>query len=357
MCLKYAAARQTDLSGKIITSLAGAAFGDALGMPVESMTREEIVKATDGQGVNSLIDPIQTKIPDLMDLKAGDTTDDWQLTKAVAEAITTAGKYDRLAMAWSHVEALENSPIGWGKSTQTGIQELADFFNSDEKEGRHYNQAVSADNGTKGAGNGIAMKVAPLAIYHLTSSSSAMMDSILSLGEMTHYDKRASIAAFAVAQTIRMAILFPFDGSSFVAKTFLRFLIAEVKAQEARLKPEGDEQISTVLQKVYDQELFDRNIELIISEVGTGCFCLQSVPFSITIFLRYQVYFEWGMIEAVNAGGDTDTNASMVGAMIGANMGKSKFVYPEWSKRCSVKMSELEELARDFLEVVEHKNK
>ena len=64
--------------------LLGAAIGDALGMPAESMTQTEILLATKGQGITDFIAPIQTKIPELRKLMAGRTTDDWQLAHAVA---------------------------------------------------------------------------------------------------------------------------------------------------------------------------------------------------------------------------------------------------------------------------------
>lgn len=55
--------------------------------------------------------------------------------------------------------------------------------------------------------------------------------------------------------------------------------------------------------------------------IRTGCFSLESVPFSVATFLRHPKDFRAGVLEAVNAGGDTDTTGSMVGGMIGANCG------------------------------------
>jgi ADP-ribosylglycohydrolase len=67
----------------------------------------------------------------------------------------------------------------------------------------------------------------------------------------------------------------------------------------------------------------------LIKRVGTSCFALESIPFSIAIFLRNLTDFRAGILEAVNCGGDTDSNASMVGAMIGANVGL-KGIPKEW---------------------------
>jgi ADP-ribosylglycohydrolase len=41
----------------------------------------------------------------------------------------------------------------------------------------------------------------------------------------------------------------------------------------------------------------------------------------MAVFLRHPRNFRAAVLEAVNAGGDTDSTASMVGALVGANCG------------------------------------
>jgi ADP-ribosylglycohydrolase len=55
--------------------------------------------------------------------------------------------------------------------------------------------------------------------------------------------------------------------------------------------------------------------------VGCGFHAVETAAFAIGTFLRHLTDFHTGVLEAVNAGGDTDTNASVVGALIGANTG------------------------------------
>ena len=57
------------------------------------------------------------------------------------------------------------------------------------------------------------------------------------------------------------------------------------------------------------------------NKTGTGCFALESGPFAIGTFLQNPMNFRHEVLTAINAGGDTDSNASIVGALIGANAG------------------------------------
>ena len=54
------------------------------------------------------------------------------------------------------------------------------------------------------------------------------------------------------------------------------------------------------------------------------------MPFVIGTFLRHMDDFAGGITEAVNAGGDTDTNAAIVGSLIGARVGMDG-IPSEWA--------------------------
>ena len=72
---------------------------------------------------------------------------------------------------------------------------------------------------------------------------------------------------------------------------------------------------------VFNKRFATADIQAVISELGVGCPAYESVPFAICVALRHLDDFRAGVFEAVNAGGDTDTTASMVGAMLGARLG------------------------------------
>jgi len=83
---------------------------------------------------------------------------------------------------------------------------------------------------------------------------------------------------------------------------------------------------------------------------GTSCYCLESVPFAISVFFRHPTDFRAGIFEAVNAGGDTDSNASMVGALIGANVGMTGI--PEGMLHLPFEAEPVIALADEFMDAI-----
>jgi ADP-ribosylglycohydrolase len=177
-----------------------------------------------------------------------------------------------------------------------------------------------------GCGNGVAMKVAPLAVFHALTGGfpEPFLSNVMALGLMTHGDPRASFAAGALGAAISAALMTrpaPLDG------LVLRRLALK-KATETALQLEfryqffrpNDDKLSARLEIL---PLVLGNLRSLRLRIGNGCFALESVPFAIGVFLRHPADFRQGVLEAVNAGGDTDTTASMVGALIGANVGLS----------------------------------
>lgn len=305
----------------------GVVIGDAMGMPVETMTPKEILYATDGKGVAEFRDGIQTRWDDLKSFRAGQTTDDWQLTKATAKSIIAKGKFDTLQCALEHITEYKETTVGWGKSTKEAIKMCANWFNNcDDKDDRKLTigdintiSALASLN-SLGAGNGVAMKVAPLALFF--KAPALVFPNVVRLGKLTHKDPRAWYSAYAVSTMISKALQMEITEGS--AHNFLRFIIDElltIELDPRKGKVKCDEEpLVNQFTKILSMELLDDPIKL-REVIGTGCFCVESVPFAIATALRHPQDFHSGILEAVNAGGDTDTNASMVGAIIGANVG------------------------------------
>lgn len=301
---------------KIQACLLGVQIGDAMGMPWELMKPEQILEATKGQGVTGFVDPVQRKISGTMSLKAGDTTDDWQLTAANARSIIRKRHYDHMDIAREHVMEFERCTFGWGSTTRIGLKEVKEFFDSNGTSGRNPFRYVPEIPG-KGCGNGVAMKIAPLAILDTVQNNKNLLACVLAHGLMTHPDARASIAAYAVARVIAAVI-----DTAMPPEAILEYLIRQVEDAESSLhnwlvKHEIDP-FSGRLKRI--RNVIADPIAL-REQVGTGCLALESVAFAIATFLRHPTDFRAGVLEAINAGGDTDSTASMVGAMIGANCG------------------------------------
>ncbi len=310
--------------GYVQGCLMGVAIGDALGMPVETMKHDDIMQLNEGRGVIGFMPVVQKRIWDTADLKPGDTTDDWQLTRAVANSlIRTKGNLDITDCANEHVRELENSAFGWGKGSQSAIEAIRDGKRDPAK-----NQLPPVEKG-KGCGNGVIMKIAPLAIANaLMLDSNSLWDECKLLGSLTHPDIRASIAAYAVACLMRFIVRHQLNhirGPE--SQRVLDMIISSVTRLE---KWEGQnterDPVSYRLRRI--ENALD-SADKLRKTAGCGFSALDSVAFSIGTFLRHPCDFRAGVLEAVNAGGDSDTHASIVGALIGLNCGLSA-IPKEW---------------------------
>ncbi len=314
-----------ELLDRIQGCLMGVAIGDALGMPVETMKHDDVMKLNDGKGVIGFMPPVQKRVWDTANLKAGDTTDDWQLTRAVARSlIRTKGKLDVVDCADEHVLALKQSAFGWGKTTQRAIEDIW--------EGRRLpgvDPLPPAEPG-RGCGNGIIMKVAPLAIsarLHLVNSLD-MWPEIKALGGITHSDIRASIAAQAVAHCIRVALndgIMYMDGRDISSGAMYGVIQAAVAVEDSE---SAGHDVSMRIFRVYELIGTPDGVR---TASGGGFHAVDTAAFCVGTFMRHPVDFRAGVLEAVNAGGDTDTNASIVGGMIGANHGL-QCIPQEWQE-------------------------
>jgi ADP-ribosylglycohydrolase len=301
-------------------TLLGVAIGDALGMPVETWTRPYIMSLGDGRGITDFIDPTATRIKYAKPLEAGDTTDDWQLTEVVAESlIAKNGHFDLETLVEKHLEAFSQSTFGWGGTTKKALLELRDRK-------RPYNVRAPSYGPNTGLGNGIMMKVAPLAIANYRSRSTdggqaKLWSEVMALARITHADDRAGIAAYIVAESI----LWSYDRAIKTLsdkEEFLQHLYdCAVYAESFDAPPDGwmdgfSDKISDVIRKV-------RNVwrYLKLESLRPLFNALSTLEFCLLVFLRYPRDFETGLCEIVNCGGDTDTQAAILGSIIGAQVG------------------------------------
>tara|TARA_Y100000034_G_C6855097_1_gene388484 strand:- start:194 stop:1243 length:1050 start_codon:yes stop_codon:yes gene_type:complete len=310
----------TTLKSKIRGMFTGVALGDALGMPLEGQTRETIF-AQRGW-VSSFVKPIREK---WADMPKGKWTDDTQLTLATAQALIDADCFHMDTIANYHIEALNKASFGWGSGTKAAIVRL--------KEGKHdwVTSAERNPNGT-GAGNGVSMKVAPVAGYFCGLKKTKIAD-LVNFTLMTHYTKLAIQSA--IMQTY--AILYclktdpnDFDGFKFI-KTFKEKLDYLEKMLSSYMcgdpMPQIDHKYDMRIQvkKLTFFKMMDREEAHVVFGNG-NFFVFNSLPFSHYFFLQNPNSFA-SVEHVVNAGGDTDTNGSQVGALVGALNGEG--VFPE----------------------------
>ena len=106
-------------------------------------------------------------------------------------------------------------------------------------------------------------------------------------------------------------------------EAFLSLVIGACKVGEGiELEDDIPHRLSTRLELIAESRCYRHmTVDQLLASFGNGsCYAYDSLPFTYAMFLRNPRSIET-LFDTVNAGGDTDTNASMVGALLGARNG------------------------------------
>jgi ADP-ribosylglycohydrolase len=294
----------------------GTAIGDALGMPAETWSKKQIaekygvIKTYLGGHPHKWNDGTTWIHEDARE--AGTWTDDTQLFLAIAKAIIDKGKIDLPSIASRHVEAMVHSIKGWGKSTRDSVANLA--------AGASWKDSAT---GT-GVGNGVCMKIAPLGVFWAVKPTvyKQAMEDAANLAMMTHKTSIAVSSGLAHAGGICRILLD--DHGMFSQSHFIRAVTVGSQLGEKYL-PETikEDRLTQRLEQLVDARTWDD--DKIIENYGAGaCYCFHSLPFTYAFFLRNPHSIE-SLYSVIGAGGDTDSNGSMLGGLLGAVNGTSIF--------------------------------
>lgn len=339
------------LQDKIRGCFLGVAIGDALGKPVETYTPEEIAsdfgRITDYQS--------NSKHKYFSEALKGTTTDDWQLTKAVAKAFINKNEFDLDEIAKQHCDEYLISVAGWGNSTRESIGSIV--------AGKHWLESGKTDKSNRGVGNGICMKVAPIGIYQLKAvefwkqwtkenddpkyRKSDFDKKIVQLAEMTHCTLLGAESGIAQVAAINYCM----ENVYLNKYDFLHHIIAQTwEAHQHRSSTENSVSLNDKFHEISKHMYYEGNgtisEENVYKICGKGsCYVYESLPFSYAWFIRNPNSIEC-LYDCVNAGGDTDTNGSMVGALLGALHGSS--IFPKHLIDGLVEKEEVLEIADKF---------
>jgi ADP-ribosylglycohydrolase len=224
-------------------------------------------------------------------------TDDTQLTLATCEAIIAHGHADPSAIAASFLRWFRSGRLtGLGASTLKALRDL--------EAGAHW--ALAGRRGERAAGNGAAMRIAPLAFCtdpHEDESRRLIRD----ISRITHHSDEAYIGALAVVLAIRAALAGSWSGKG----SLIAQLVHQLPDTSVR-----DRLIA------YAELPAGTSVSEAARRYGASGYVVESVPLAI---FAAQMIGELGfadMLEQVIlAGGDTDTNASLAGQIAGTALG------------------------------------
>jgi len=325
----------------------GVRIGDPLGIAFETMNTQQILQVTGPAGVTTFWSPEQRSdapawAQKLRELQPGDFSDDTQMTFAGARSLIRVTQLDLENLASAYIEEMNERDLGWGGTTVRGLREIEQWLKTDGRQGRSPRKFAHFPTDAKmgygyGCGNGVAMRIAPMAllmsrVYNPDGRATpggvpVFQQMIWDVGGLTHPDPRASIGAYAVASFIaRLAARHTEPVTQEELLRWLSWVIDEVIAMEVVLgsqiqMPVGTEKISSRLTWMQTMLQSGASVQDLRTQLGSSSYTLESVPFSLATFLRHPTDFRAALKEAVEAGGDTDTNAAIVGSLVGANVG------------------------------------
>ncbi|AEO93493.1 ADP-ribosylglycohydrolase [Bacillus phage G] len=159
-------------------ALLGLAVGDALGATTEFMSKEEVKVMYNY--LNQIVGG------GWLSLKAGDITDDTEMTICVAEGILNNYNNPIESIGKEFIKWYESDPKDVGLSTSCSIKNYfsyGDWFKASKK---------SHEELGKSAGNGSLMRCLPVALAY--SNKDKMIEITTKQSKMTHYDDLASEA-------------------------------------------------------------------------------------------------------------------------------------------------------------------
>jgi ADP-ribosylglycohydrolase len=208
-----------------------------------------------------------------------------------------------------------------------------------------------------GASNGAAMKIAPAGLVHPADPDAAIEDAVTA-SLPSHCTQTAIAAACAIAAGVAEGMAHNADVFSVVRATLYGARKGEsIGMQRARTVPLPSvsrriELAVSLALKAEDGDAANRSLAHII---GTGLPAYESIPTAVGIFVAAGGDPEKSVLAGANVGYDTDTIASMAGALAGALNGFDAVPRGLYQEVTRVNDLDLESLARG-LERIARKN-
>ncbi|MCA9408593.1 MAG: ADP-ribosylglycohydrolase family protein [Candidatus Omnitrophica bacterium] len=224
-------------------------------------------------------------------------TDDSQFTLATCEALEKNGKIRPEKVAECFRVWFEQRRIrGIGSSTLKAMRDLS--------AGQHW--ALAGATGEYAAGNGAAMRIAPLAfILNPFDASDRVL--VKDICRITHNNDEAYLGALAIL----IAIYKNWQDPDYDQKLIISDIISELPDCRVR------DQLMDL-----EKEPDGLTLKECAEKYGNSGYVVESAPFAICASTKLGQYGYQQLIEEViKCGGDADTAASMTGQIIGCKVG------------------------------------
>ena len=294
-------------------ALAGLALGDALGMPTQAMSPQQI--QTVYGHVTGLVDGDKSQ-PYAPGMAAGSVTDDTEQALLIASLLLKghgsglnldASEFSHALLAWEDSMNERGSLDLLGPSTKAALERV--------RAGENPLRV-----GGEGTTNGAAMRVTPIGIAASTSDRQLFADAVWSSCQVTHATRQGFQSAALVAAAVSLRI----DAGAADVTDLLWEAVDFVRSLPERgaWSPEPDVVAATHRAlKLAAQP--SSSLEWLAGQIGTSVASAQAIPMAFALLARDPS--PRALLQAANLGGDTDTIGAIAGAILGASLGVEVF--------------------------------
>lgn len=324
------------LRDRALGALCGLAVGDALGMPTQLMSRQQVVErfgTLDGFRPAGADHPIAAGLP------AGRITDDTEQALLLARLLIASGghvdpaRFARLLVEWEDDMRARGSLDLLGPSTRSAVAAVLAGVPVDQA-------------GRTGTTNGAAMRITPVGLLMASDDLPALVDRVVEASLVTHHTQLAIAGASAVAAAVSAGI----DGADVRATV-------PVAIEAARLGAQHGSWIAgaQVARRIgWAVDLMDParpgdGLRDVVELVGTSLATQESVPAAFAVLALFPDDPWRACLAAASLGGDTDTIAAMAGAIGGACHGTAGFPAAARETVATVNDLDLAEIADGLL--------
>lgn len=327
-------------------ALAGLALGDALGMPTQEMSPEQI-RAVYGR-ITGLVDGDASQ-PYAPGMPAGSVTDDTEQALLVASLLVRgrgsssgrvaldAGEFAHALLAWEDSMIERGSLDLLGPSTKAALELV-----------RAGEDPLSV--GGAGTTNGAAMRVTPIGIAMSTADPEAFADAVWSSCQVTHATRQGFQSAALVAAAVSMGI----DAARSTTPDLRSLLWKAVTyvdslPERGAWTPAPDVVAATRRAMQLVANPASSSLECLVEQVGTSVASAQAIPMAFALLARDPS--PQALLDAANIGGDTDTIGAIAGAILGAALGEQVLPADSLSMIEEVSHLNLPSVALELLEL------
>ncbi len=275
-------------SNKVLDGLFGLCIGDALGLPVQFLSREVVKR----NPVTNMIGYGQFNLP------PGSWSDDSSLTFCLSESLCNG--YDIKDIADKFIKWLyEGYWTPFGQSFDKGQSTI----NAIERLKSEVDPLSSGDNGEYNNGNGSLMRILPLAYYLEDFEINKRFEIVHQISSITHAHPRSQVACGIYIQMCINLLKGSNPRISYVEMKRKIFEYYRMEPFKSELK-----YFSRIL-----TEDISRYKEQAIRSSG---YVIDTLEASLWCLINNDSYTDT-VLKAVNLGEDTDTTGSVVGGLAG----------------------------------------